>query len=394
MVALGLALLSCTAGTNSSRRYKADADGSLGIRPKDYFRVEAPAKITIVRVVSSALAHKYYFDGSPALVDLGAIAAEKIKLSLDGTLLTLIGDSGFFEYQKVTAETLVNPGVTVPPTELDAFCVLGQSNSSAQFAGATFLELQIRKSGALFQLTALNGDQSLPLGQGALASKQYVGNEVAYNLTNSSSLKIFTDSVASDAPQYFNTSVTNLRCRFNVGYSAHTLFLTAPLRGSLGGLAGADSTCAAFADAGAKTKGLPGVWRAILSDSNNDVRNRISFFPTASVKNAQGETIVSDGPALWGGTLSSAIKYNENGVTLNSQSAWTGSNSDGTRAAGTDASMSCSAWTSGNNSENGIIGDANSITPTWLSAGAAYVDSCGSQGGHLHEGIYCINSRD
>jgi len=130
--------------------------------------------------------------------------------------------------------------------------------------------------------------------------------------------------------------------------------------GNLGGLEGADAQCQKLADAagaGGKT------WHAYLSTSSVNARDRIGDGPW---HNAKGELIAntvdelhSDANKLTkqtaltetGGTV------NGRGDTPNQHDILTGSNADGTVAAG----MTCEDWTSNASTSKGFVGHHDRI---------------------------------
>jgi hypothetical protein len=128
--------------------------------------------------------------------------------------------------------------------------------------------------------------------------------------------------------------------------------------GNLGGLEGADAHCqtlAAAAGAGGKT------WRAYLSTSTVNARDRIGSGPW---HNAKGELIAADLDALHGeanginkqtGLTEAGNPVNGRGDTPNMHDILTGSNADGTAAADT-----CSDWTS-NGADKGFVGHHDRI---------------------------------
>jgi hypothetical protein len=113
---------------------------------------------------------------------------------------------------------------------------------------------------------------------------------------------------------------------------------------NLGGLAGADAQCQKLAEAagaGAKT------WRAYLSTSTVNARDRIGSGPW---HNAKGELIANNLEELHGeaNKISKQTGLTETGGTVsgrgdtpNTHDILTGSNADGTVAAG----MTCKDWT-------------------------------------------------
>jgi hypothetical protein len=124
--------------------------------------------------------------------------------------------------------------------------------------------------------------------------------------------------------------------------------------GNLGGLDGADAHCAALAEAagaGGRT------WRAHLSTSEVDARDRIGSGPWV---NAAGAEIAADVAARHGegNNISNETGLDETGATVNGRGddpnrhdILTGSLPDGTKAAET-----CQDWTSSGPDTAGIVG--------------------------------------
>lgn len=143
--------------------------------------------------------------------------------------------------------------------------------------------------------------------------------------------------------------------------AAMTFFITSTGTGdgaNLGGLEGADSHCQSLAEAagaGAKT------WRAYLSTSDTNARDRIGNGPW---HNAKGVLIAENVEALHGpaNAISKETGLTEKGEPVkgrgdepNQHDILTGSNADGTRAAET-----CNNWTS-NGEGSAIVGHHDRI---------------------------------
>jgi hypothetical protein len=140
--------------------------------------------------------------------------------------------------------------------------------------------------------------------------------------------------------------------------NAMTFFVTSAgpgYGGNLGGLEGADAQCqtlAGAAGAGGKT------WRAYLSTSSVTARDRIGTGPW---HNAKGELIAgsvaelhSDANRIGKQTAltETGETVNGRGDTPNQHDILTGSNADGTVAAG----MTCEDWTSNASTSKGFVG--------------------------------------
>lgn len=152
-----------------------------------------------------------------------------------------------------------------------------------------------------------------------------------------------------------------------------------------GGLAGADAFCQLAAD----SSGLQGSWKAILSDSNENARDRLSI--TGQIFNTRkiggqpsNEPVAENANEFWSGTLQHAINYDQNGNPLNAvpYPVLTGSNVDGTRASNSSHD-SCEDWTA----DSGVpvaTGRSDSVTSTWIYDAATTV-SCGQ-----YTRLYCL----
>lgn len=129
--------------------------------------------------------------------------------------------------------------------------------------------------------------------------------------------------------------------------------------GNLGGLFGADAKCQALATA-AK---LPGPYKAWLSDSRLNAKDRF-LLKNSPYKTVTGTKVVDNFADLIDGSLDSALKVTEKGVTLTSTSerTWTG-----TSATGTKLLQTCSDWKSATAS---VIGSGGQVTSTsaWSSS--------------------------
>lgn len=135
-----------------------------------------------------------------------------------------------------------------------------------------------------------------------------------------------------------------------IGQDATTMsfFVTSSGSGdgaNLGGLAGADAHCQQLAEAAGSTGKT---WKAYLSAEGENARDRIGTGPWV---NAKGETIAQDVAALHSdaNNITKQTALTETGEMVkgrgddpNQHDILTGSNADGTLAAG----MTCSDWTS------------------------------------------------
>lgn len=163
--------------------------------------------------------------------------------------------------------------------------------------------------------------------------------------------------------------------------AARTVFVSSTTyRGALGGLAGADATCQALASGA----GLPGTFKAWLSDSTASAGERLSHSPDPYVR-TDGVRIAADWSDLVSPPLAQPINVDEHGATLppdgnfySTAYVWTGTLPDG-RGVGP---WNCDEWTSAGGREfkdNAIVGEANEPsrwTTAWTASGEAAALGC------------------
>lgn len=164
---------------------------------------------------------------------------------------------------------------------------------------------------------------------------------------------------------------------------------TAKSTGGLGGLAGADATCQGAAD----SAGLPGAYKAWLSDSATSAKGRLThssgrYVRTDGVQVAANFASLIDGPFGLGlDNLDAPIIVDQHGLVLagSSQDSWTGTN-----VLGQSTIRNCSNWTNGSHESpstgdpdfNATTGFTHLTTLHWTEAGNG---SCG-----LQRHLYCL----
>jgi len=147
--------------------------------------------------------------------------------------------------------------------------------------------------------------------------------------------------------------------------SVKNVFVTSTTyEGNLGGLAGADATCNAVASGA----GLPGVYRAWLSDSTASPSTRFTQSPIYELPN--GLDISNSGwPDLTDGTLYTPIDVSELGTTVGNVPVWTN-----TMADGTSDEYSCANWTSASSGDLGSEGFSGQTDYAWSDGDYASCD--------------------
>jgi len=154
----------------------------------------------------------------------------------------------------------------------------------------------------------------------------------------------------------------------------------------LGGLAGADAHCASLAEAAGATGKT---WRAYLSTSDTDARDRIGSGPWF---NAKGDKIADDVASLHSDAvnLTKETALNEKGEvvsgrgdTPNRHDILTGSNADGTRA----ADQTCGDWTMSGAEGSAMLGHHDRMGPDTLATATSWNAAHASRGGCSMEAL-------
>jgi hypothetical protein len=158
--------------------------------------------------------------------------------------------------------------------------------------------------------------------------------------------------------------------------------------GNLGGVAGGNAKCQTEATAA----GLPGIYKAWLSDSLGNDPAATDAFTQSTVPYVMPNSNLTQVAANWSGlvsgTLEAEIDYAANGTLLTQYSqtygVWTGTNSNGTASA-----QNCSNWTDGTSGTGkGDLG----IPLDYTSGGWSYAQTinpnCSGQYGN--NALYCF----
>lgn len=155
---------------------------------------------------------------------------------------------------------------------------------------------------------------------------------------------------------------------------SHRVFISRmSYTGNLGGTSGGDAKCQTVAEG----VGFTGLWRAYLSTSTVDARDRLPT--TGRFVRVTGEVIANDKADLLDGTLAGSILFDETGTERTPNRAWTGTAANGTAI----ASTTCTDWTLGTTtSVAGLIGDAGGTDQTWTNLQNS---GCGGT-----QRLYCI----
>lgn len=147
----------------------------------------------------------------------------------------------------------------------------------------------------------------------------------------------------------------------------------------IGGLAGADAICAGEAQA----EGLPGTYKAWLSDSQMSAAERLSHGDGPYVM-VDGTKVADDWDDLTDGSIDAPIVRSASGTDVGLGGAWTATDPSGGISYG---SNTCSDWTS--NSGLGADGYRGAANGDWTLNSVQPLDYCS-----VRSPLYCVEQRE
>lgn len=228
----------------------------------------------------------------------------------------------------------------------------------------------------------------------SITGQQHMGNTDAYTMVD---VDLSTYTVAqirlrvTAAGGYTgDIAVDNLEITGSgtISPSSKIVFLTSQgYSGKLGGLAGADAICQSEAAA----NGLPGTFKAFLSDNNTSAADRLTH-SSVPYETVNGTRIADNWADLVDGWIDNAFEKISGSTSVGY--AWTGSDRDGTKAtyypsdypAGYQLDLTCNNWSMDTNSlhylgARGKVDDPTAWADWWERDGS----SCSSS-----LALYCI----
>jgi len=188
--------------------------------------------------------------------------------------------------------------------------------------------------GVINSVTAVTIKGSNFLGTPTLPTVTFNGvAATSINLVDANTITLNTPAINAYGP--VNVVVTNpdgqsftLTDGFTYAHPTGRVFVTSsPYNGNLGGISGADAKCKALADT-ADPAPLGGTWRAWLSDSTVDAKDRI-FDREYKLVDDTGTIVTDSLTGLLDGNLDSPINVDQSKNTINSGWVWTGTLSNG-----------------------------------------------------------------
>ena len=242
---------------------------------------------------------------------------------------------------------------------------------------------RITTSGTITEFTGLTSS-SIPLGitagpDGNLWFTESAGNNIG-RITPSGTITEFPVPTSGSGPW-----------GITVGQSlaANFVFVTAgAYTGNLGGVTGANAICQAEAHAG----GLPGTYKAWLSDSPGDSPSTTFSQSTIPYYLPDGITkVASSWTNLVSASLSHTIDETPTAAVNASAIVWTDTYYTGTNTGGAPGTSSCNAWTSSSSSFSGVVGYSGGTSDNETARfGWTIAEGSGPQTCNTQQHLYCF----
>ncbi len=215
--------------------------------------------------------------------------------------------------------------------------------------------------------------QPWTVANGVISSGQYI----QLRLTTSGSLD--TTSTAT-----LNVGGTNYTWNVKTIGPKRVFVTSTTYDGNLGGLSGADSKCQARADAA----GLPGTFKAWLSNSTTNAADRLDH-STVDYVMTNGTVVANGWSDLTDGSLDAGICRTETGTQVNSCGfsyaiVWSNTAGNGTKLTSNQGSF-CLDWTSNQSGEFANLGGGTNITDSYWTYYAGGTDAC-----NVSKRLYCF----
>jgi len=170
----------------------------------------------------------------------------------------------------------------------------------------------------------------------------------------------------------YSTEQCQFGCNNDQCTTVGVVFVASPFwkGGEIGGVAGADAKCQARAN----VANLSGTWKAIISDSNTNAKDRL---PNVVFRNLDGKVIANNKADLFDGNIANFVNKTELGDGINKE-AWTGTNADGTHSGN-----NCNNWSDSTTQVQGTKGRSSGFKDhNWIEWGQS---NC-----NLGGGLYCV----
>lgn len=206
-----LAFFSACSGGSSGKGLPGNGDGTLGAKPRSFFRTDSVSQVSILRIDDGGSAKRFLFTSPSTLVEVGTLSADQYNVSVDQKFATVLGQTQVFEYQNIAPETLGQSGTVIPPPSIEALCLASPFGANMKLGNTLYQELHITVDSKGYQFVAVStGAQTTLLGNPDYALRTDSEQQVEYANSTYGSLKLdLSSSLSHDANYYHATLTTN-----------------------------------------------------------------------------------------------------------------------------------------------------------------------------------------
>ncbi len=338
----------------------------------------------------------------------GSLATGAIDTNLNCSNWTSNTATVSAEYGNNTSNNVIANGAQTCNNRYSFYCINQQASAATPPDAATFATYSIGSTSIGFSFSSGGGSTAgyelayttgttapsancssgtlIPATTIGVSPTTYVVSGLSASTTYSFRLCAVNSDVTSVSTGRTITSVTTQSSSSApvVSYgSTQVIFSTTNITlANFGGLYYGDFLCQQEAN----NTGLPGVWKAILSDDSNAASSRIALssgiYNNRSI-NSGGIQFLSGSAGFWSALFTYPLRYNSAGNVSSSNVPWTGS----TGAGGIKTGFTCNSWTTNSAAVNGEYGVSSNTNSTTV------FDNASTNCGNNTLDLYCINQQ-
>lgn len=205
LVAFIFLLMGCTGGGASKPRpgLPGDAEVISGktYPGKTFYRSLSPTHALAVNIDTENTRALRLEIIAGQILELGLISMERIRMSADGSLLTIRGEYRVFEFKDLAPEMMAK--TTLIPASIETVCLPVPLSPTSEIGTSGYLELRVEKQESTFSLVGLkSADLSLETIQNPLlpSSKQEDASLITYDFGS------FTLKIDKDRPYFLDAA--------------------------------------------------------------------------------------------------------------------------------------------------------------------------------------------
>lgn len=207
LFSIALTLLGSFAACTANQQSKpADAEGFAGNKQKYFYNHLSPTQILGIGVDLSTNQGSLFSITAAGISNLGIVPSSQIRITQDGTYLTLLGQNPIFEFNEALPATVAQPSFTLPATTIDTICF--SANGQGNPLGSTgFSEARSYVTSGGYNLIGISAGGSKPIiASNPVFLRQDNGIQTTY-LSSGIGLHINEQNPSANDPSYFVSTI-------------------------------------------------------------------------------------------------------------------------------------------------------------------------------------------